>query len=144
MYKRTRTQRLLLPVLSGALLALVLFALPVEAQRSIELLETLPGGTDCIGFAGGPACTSVANPGNHPLGVLNAYLRPMIPYVVGVSAGLAVLMIVLGGLQIMISGGVQNAKWGRDHIFAALIGLMILIFSSTILYFLNASFFRQA
>jgi hypothetical protein len=143
MKNSTRTYRLLLPVLSGILLTLVITVLPAEAGP-IELLEKLPGGTDCIGsVAGGPACTSTVNPGNHPLGVLNAYLRPMIPYVVGVSAGLAVLMIVLGGLQIMISGGVQNAKWGKDHIFAALIGLMILIFSSTILYFLNASFFRQ-
>ena len=62
---------------------------------------------------------------------------------VGIAAGLAILMIIIGGLQIITSGG-NDSKIGegKKRVTEAIIGLLILVFSATILYFLNAYFFK--
>lgn len=123
----------LLPSAFGLAVAIVLCIGDAAAQKPIELLEPLPDGTTEIGITAGA----------HPLEPLNAYLRPFIPWAIGTAAGLAVLMIMVGGFQIMLSGGEQGKQSaGKDRVLAAIFGLLILVFSSVILYFLNASFFR--
>ncbi len=99
------------------------------AQRPIELLE--PIGT----------VTSVTL-GTFPLDVLNQYLQPFMPLLIGSAAGLAVFMIILGGFQIMLSNGNIAQSEGKNRILAALAGLMLLVFSATVLYMLNASYYN--
>ncbi len=98
------------------------------AQRPIELLEPI-GNTTQIMVTG------------NPLSALNQYLQPFMPLIIGASAGLAVLMIILGGFQIMLSGGAIAQSAGKDRILAALLGLSLLVFSAVILYMLNSNFF---
>ena len=124
------------------LVALIAFLLPLTTlaqnppnnqqpggPRPIELLEPLPGGVLTIPL------------GSFPLCPLNKYLQPFMPFAVGMAAGLAVLMIILGGLQIMLSDGNIAQSQGKERVMAALGGLMILVFSATILYILNANYF---
>lgn len=110
------------------ILILLLIPLIAEAQRPIQLLEPLPGT---------PAITIGVN----PLDALNQYLQPFLPMVIGLSAGLAVIMIIYGGFQIMMGGGNIAQSEGMNRILTALMGLMILIFSATILYMLNSHYF---
>jgi len=97
----------------------------------LNLLEPLPDGTT-------QSC-----PSGNPFGVINDYLRPVLSWMVGIAAGLAILMIIIGGLQIITSGG-NDSKIGegKKRVTEAIIGLLILVFSATILYFLNAYFFK--
>ncbi len=110
------------------LLGILLLPLKALAQRPIELYEPLPG-------------TSQITLGSGPLDALNQYLQPFLPLVVGMSAGLAILMIILGGLQIMLGGGSIAQSEGLNRILTAIGGLMILIFSAALLYMLNANYF---
>lgn len=117
---------LTLCTLLGALLAPV----AAFAQRPIKLLEPIGSLTEIT-------------PGPFPLSPLNQYLQVFIPWVIGVGAGLCVLMIVVGGFQIMLSGGEATAQGaGKNRILSALMGLLILVFSAMILNFLNANYYR--
>lgn len=98
------------------------------SQRPIDLYEPLPG-------------TSQITMGSGPLDALNQYLQPFLPLVVGMSAGLAILMIIIGGFQIMLGGGSIAQSEGLNRILTAIGGLMILIFSAALLYMLNANYF---
>lgn len=110
----------------------ILYALlaPITALavQKIQLLEPLPG-------------TAAISLGTGPLEVLNQYLRPFMPVLIGAAAGLAVLMIIYGGLEIMLSGGNIAQSKGKDRILASLGGLLLLVFSATVLYMLNANYF---
>jgi hypothetical protein len=126
------------------LLSLTLLLLPVltSAQggggsttagcpNPLKLLEPLPDGTTQF-------C-----PSSNPFGVVNAYLRPMLAFMIGIAAGLAVLMVMIGGLQIIMSNG-DSGKIGegKKRITEAILGLLLLVFSGAILYFLNSYFFQ--
>jgi hypothetical protein len=122
-------------LLTRRMFILALIAMPAGlfAQKPIVLLEPLPDGTTEISVA----------PGSFPLAALNAYLNPFMTWGFGVAAALTVLMIIVGGFQIMLAGGNEGERSkGKDRILAALAGLLLLVFSATILNMLNASFFR--
>ena len=59
------------------------------------------------------------------------------------DAGVALLMVILGGIQIIFSHG-EDAKIGegKSRMVTAIIGLLILIFSAAILNMLNASYYK--
>jgi len=117
-------------------LALSILPLPAVANHcntgagsGITLLEPI-GSTHCF--------TSSMD----AIVVLNAYLGTMLPWLLGLCATFTVLMVVLGGLQIIMSAGEEAAmQKGKDRIFRAIVGLCLLIFSAAILQFMNASFF---
>ena len=114
--------------LSILIVAFLLIPLIAEAQRPIDLLEPLPGTAQI---------TLVVN----PLDALNQYLQPFLPVVIALSAGISVIMIIYGGLQIMLGGGNIAQSEGMNRILTAIMGLMILIFSATLLYMLNSHYF---
>lgn len=100
--------------------------------KPIKLLEPLPGGIPEIAMRVGD-----------PFGVFNAYVNPMFAFGIGVAAGLAVFMVIIGGLEIMLSNGDEGKMGeGRQRILAAIGGLLLLVFSATILHLLNPNFFQ--
>ena len=112
------------------LLATLLAPLAASAQRPIVLLEPI-GDLKEVTF------------GSFALSPLNSYLQVFIPWAIGLGAGLCVLMIIIGGFQIMLSGGeASKQSAGKDRILSALLGLLILVFSAMILNFLNVDFYK--
>ncbi len=71
------------------------------------------------------------------------YINCLYPWVMGIAAGLCVFWGIWGGTGIILSGGDQ-AKYsnGMKQIQAAVIGLLILLFASTILQTINPLFFQ--
>lgn len=122
-----------LGVLSGLSMAFVSLPAIVMAQGmnqgGIVLLEPI-GSEDQID----------AIPG---LGALGHYLSLLYPWMVGMGAGTAVLMAVVGGIQIIQSGGDQGKRdAGQQRLLMSLGGLLLILLSATILNALNPSFFR--
>ena len=105
-------------------LILLLFAailLPVFVYGDYELLEPLPGGPEKIAPGG-----------------FSAYLSALFKYAIAVAAVLAVVMIVIGGLQyIGAAGNTSVIEDAKDRIYWAIVGLFLALGSWLILYNIN-------
>lgn len=70
------------------------------------------------------------------------YFNLLWPWMIGTSAGIAVLMAIAGGIQIIMSGGDPGKRGeGVQRLMNALLGLLMLIFAGLLLNTLNPSFF---
>ena len=77
------------------------------------------------------------------LGLLYSYVGLIYKYLSGVIIGVVVLMTVVGGVEITISGGDPGKRdAGRDRIMHALMGMALWFLASLILYTINPTFFR--
>ena len=73
---------------------------------------------------------------------IQKYIGPIYKFAVILIGGLAVLMIVIGGLQVTLSGASQDgASQGKERIIKALSGLTLLLISGLILHTINPNFF---
>ena len=99
--------------------------------QAIRLLEPI-GGVNEIpvnGFEG--------------LGVMNFYLGLLYPWLIGMGAGMAVLMATWGGLQIIMAGkDPSKAIAGKDRLIMSIAGLILILASATIMHALNPTFFK--
>ena len=87
--------------------------------------------------------TQIPVTGNEGLGVFGFYFGLLYPWVVGMGAAIAVLMGVVGGIQIVQAGGDQaKVSAGKDRLLLSLGGLLIILFSAMLLNALNPFFFR--
>lgn len=70
------------------------------------------------------------------------YFNLLWPWMIGTSAGIAVLMAIVGGIQIIMSGGDPGKRGeGVQRLMNALLGLLMLVFAGLLLNTLNPSFF---
>lgn len=71
---------------------------------------------------------------------ISQILANIILYILGFSAALAVLFIIIGGLRFIVSSGDQNAAdQGKKIILYAILGLIVIIFSFVIVTFVIQS-----
>ncbi|MCJ7804785.1 pilin [Patescibacteria group bacterium] len=64
----------------------------------------------------------------------SAFIRYLLNFAIGIGGGIAFLLMIFGGLQIILSGGnPDRIKAGKEMITAALAGLLLIIFSVFIL-----------
>lgn len=97
-------------------------------NRNLDLLEPLDGGAKVL-------------PAQPQMKMAFTYFNRMFPFVLGVAAGFAVLQAIVGGYQIMVSGGSDGLSKGKERILWALGGLVIIAFIGFFLRFLNSAFF---
>ena len=72
------------------------------------------------------------------VGSLTEYLSFIFPLAIGLAATLAILMIVIGGLQIIISrGSAGKIEEGKRRITEAIWGLILALAAYLILYTIN-------
>jgi hypothetical protein len=103
-----------------------------RAAQDIRLLECLPNGVCVI---------PTSNQG--PLGVFGYYFNSMYPYVVGLSAGIAVLWALWGGIEMIMSGGDPGKRQeGINRMLHSVMGLLLIIFAAFIMNFINPTFFQ--
>lgn len=107
-------------ILSVLLFVLWVSATPVFATEPYQPLVTLPGVTN--------AGTGVA---------LGDYLAGAFRLFIGVSIVLAVIMIIIGGLQYMSSDAISNKDDGRKRISSALYGLLLVLSTILIMQTIN-------
>ncbi|MFH0776185.1 MAG: hypothetical protein V1936_01070 [Patescibacteria group bacterium] len=83
--------------------------------------------------------------GSEGMDILSNYTKLIYKFLAGFIGLIAVLMMVVGGIQIATAGANQaGLQSGRNQIFAALLGLTLLFLSSLILYTINPQFFGAA
>lgn len=84
----------------------------------------------CKGINNGRDCTTS---GNNNLG---AFIRRVINIILYVVGAIAVLMIVIGGLRYVISGGDSSqTKAAKDTVLYAVIGLVVAVMAYAIVNF---------
>ena len=109
-----------------------IFAVPkserVQAQQNDGplLLAPLPGTLSSGSAQGGTARAT-----------LRTYLPAAFRIAIGLSALLAVIMIVVGGLQYMLSAGGGGKAQGKERIWAAIWGLLLVLAAWLILSLIN-------
>lgn len=111
-----------------ALVSVILFS-PVFnlSAADYNLLAPLPGlNTFNPGSMGTPGA-----------GDLGAYLSKIIPLFIGICAILAVVMIVIGGIEYMTNEIVSNKEEGKKKIRNAIAGLLLALAAWLILYTIN-------
>lgn len=80
---------------------------------------------------------------NNALEAFIKYFNIAWPWVLGCSAGVAVLQAVIGGMQIMLSGSGNASSAGKERLMWALAGLLLIGLSGMILEILSPIFFVQ-
>jgi hypothetical protein len=73
---------------------------------------------------------------------LSSYLNIIIRILIGVAAVLAMIMIVMGGIEYMTSGLVSSKEAGKKRITDALVGLLIVLVSYLILFTINPNLLK--
>lgn len=82
-------------------------------------------------------------PAGSGIGVIQSYLQGVMPWLVGIGVGLALLRIVIGGIEIMNSGGNPGLRSAaKEHIMWAIAGLLLLIMAGAILATINPSAYQ--
>ncbi len=70
----------------------------------------------------------------------NSLLEKVIRFAMGIAGGIAFLLILFGGLQIMTSAGnPEQLNAGRELVTSAITGLLLIIFSIFILQFIGVN-----
>lgn len=82
-------------------------------------------------------------PGGTGVEVIQNYLQYVVPWLIGIGVGLALLRIVIGGIEIMNFGGNPGLRSAaKEHITWAIAGLLLLIMAGAILATINPSAYR--
>lgn len=81
--------------------------------------------------------TSIEGSGSY---IVN-YSRIVFAFAGGIAGGLAMLMLIIAGIQIMTSSGEEQIKQAKERLQGALLGLVLLSTGGLLLYFINPCFF---
>lgn len=66
------------------------------------------------------------------------------PLIIGTSAGVALLWALVAGIEIMLSGSDSGMRdSGKNHLYSAIAGLLLIGLAGMILEILNPIFFNQ-
>ncbi|MBT4936789.1 hypothetical protein HON22_02625 [Candidatus Peregrinibacteria bacterium] len=85
---------------------------------------------------------STASPENLTMDLFNRYVGMVFVYGLGLGAGFSVLMIVVGGIQTIVTGSSpESVSAGKDRILQGVVGIGLLILAASILYTVNPLFF---
>lgn len=75
--------------------------------------------------------------GESTAGNLGKFLSQVFEFGLAIAAALAVIMIVWGGVEIMLSESVFNKTAGKEKVRNAILGLLLALVSWLILYIIN-------
>jgi hypothetical protein len=108
-------------------LFVILYPAPAPAATDYQLLAPIPlEGSGCAGGAG-ETCKTTASP----------YIRGVFMLVIGLATGLAVMMIIFGGIKYMSTDAFTGKSEAKETIQNAIWGLFLIISAWLILYTIN-------
>ena len=94
----------------------------------------------CSGVSNSSYCQDAGNPTNRIYGKDGVIVTAS--YIISIIAGVAaVIMIVIGGIRFMVSGGDPNSvASARNSIIFALVGLVVIVASESLFLFVIGKF----
>ncbi|MFA5778018.1 MAG: NlpC/P60 family protein [Candidatus Paceibacterota bacterium] len=119
----------------------VYFSLAATVCRPPEVISpdgnscVPPTSTDYVLLAPLPGLETSFDPTQQ--GNLGAYLNVMIKLFIGICAVLAVIMIVMGGIEYMTSELISSKEHGKERIRNAILGLLLALGAYTLLFTIN-------
>jgi len=121
------------------LLLIILFFLP----KSI-----FAASSPCNFTEAGSGCSSCMDDGKHvwtAFGCLETdsgqFINNLLKFGSGIAGGIAFLLIIIGGFQIVISAGnPEKLNEGKELVTSAIVGLLFIIFSIFLLRFIGVDF----
>ncbi len=103
-------------------------------NKDIELNVALPtkdgGSSKAIAIEGGA------------VGIMKEYVGRVYLFGTGLVVVVAVIMLIVGGIEIMVVGGIASTDSGKQRITQALLGIVLVALSALILNWINPSFFQ--
>jgi len=106
-----------------------------STQNLIDLCQ-YSNSSDCVSCASGNGIWTAI--GCIPT-TLDGFLQKILPFGMGIAGGIAFLLILIGGLQIMMSAGnPEKLNAGKELVSSAVAGLFLIIFSMFILRTIGA------
>jgi len=106
----------------------------VNPDTNYHLLAPLPCENGTAGCVNGQLTTYDPGANENNIG---GYLNLMIKIFIGICAVLAVVMIVIGGIQYMTTELISSKEAGKERITHAIFGLLLALGAWTILYQIN-------
>src|SRR3989344_2455435 len=79
----------------------------------------------------------------NPSAAFGKYLNAMIKLIIGIAAVLAVVMIVIGGIEYMTSELISSKEAGRERITQAILGLLVALGAYALLNTINPSLMKS-
>jgi len=117
---------------------------PVNTNTTYTPLAPLPGLStpNCVGTDGKPCIdtqdsTKKPNPDDSNLCPFGNYLNIMIKLIIGIAGVLAMVMIVMGGIEYMTSDLISSKEAGKEQITHAVLGLLLALGAYLILNTIN-------
>lgn len=120
---------IVLSIITIFLSPIAIFAIGEQSSTNeikVYTLTQLPGVTE-------PGCT----PGKDCQTTFGKYIPAMFRLLIGVAAALAVVRIVLGGFKYMSTDAISGKSEGKEQIWMAIQGLILVLFSWLILNTIN-------
>jgi hypothetical protein len=109
------------------------------SQGNLKLLQPLDmAQTDEIDMVDAQAAVG---PSFRGIGILFYYFGLVWPWLVGVIMGISILQALIGGVEMMMSGGGGMSEEGKERIQWALAGIILLAVAGLILRTINPLFF---
>jgi len=123
---------LILIALIGLFSPIVLVHADPQPYNALAQLPCPSGVSGCSG-----------NNTSYPVtGDLSGYLNTAIAIFIGICAVLAVIMIIIGGLEYMTSELISNKEHGKERITNAIFGLLLALGAWTILNTINPNLLK--
>ncbi len=125
------------------------FSPTVKIHADIVCPQGTSIGSDGISCLGYQLLAPLPNPNGgetthiDPKAGLGDYLNLMIKIVIGLAAVLSVVMIVIGGIEVMTSELVHSKEAGKERIEGALLGLVIALGAYALLYTINPDLLKS-
>ena len=70
--------------------------------------------------------------------LMAGYISPLLKWLYGIAATVTVIMVIVGGIQMIYSG---DSKGGKERIQKSLLALVVLLLASVLLHMVNPAFF---
>lgn len=105
----------------------------IPAKHPINLLQPLDDTT-----------TQITPQNGDPFETFRIFFDISWPLIIGTAAGVAVLWALVAGIEIMLSGSNSGMRdSGKNHLYSAIAGLLLIGLAGMILQILNPIFFTQ-
>ena len=113
------------------------FQIQAEDYRLLAPLPCTNGAPGCVLTTFNPASEASNDT------ALGKYLNLMIKLFIGLCAVLSVVMIVIGGIEVMTSELAHTKEAGKEKIAQALLGLVIALGAYALLYTINPDLLKS-